>query len=289
MGLFSKKVVGECFFCNKEIKSLAVLLNGVKMGDENYICIDCAKEHNVDISEADKTNGAILKNIERSKELIKNGGFIASKIVKHRDTLFGNDGLLEIDEQNGLINVPKLESKLFGKNKSTPNIRLISEILDFEYMENGETITDGNSIIRGGTGGLLGLAVGGGLLGGVGAIVGAGSNNKKSKGICKSMKIKITFNDLSNPLAYIDLFETGPSCGGDLKKDSSDYKSTFETAQECISVLVILMKKNKPETVEEKVKASSSIADEILKFKQLLDMGVISQEEFDRKKMDLLN
>lgn len=33
---------------------------------------------------------------------------------------------------------------------------------------------------------------------------------------------------------------------------------------------------------------SSSSADEILKFKNLLDMGVISQEEFDKKKSELL-
>ena len=32
-----------------------------------------------------------------------------------------------------------------------------------------------------------------------------------------------------------------------------------------------------------------SVADELLKFKQLLDAGVITQEEFDKKKKELLN
>jgi hypothetical protein len=32
-----------------------------------------------------------------------------------------------------------------------------------------------------------------------------------------------------------------------------------------------------------------SVADELLKFKQLLDMGVLTQEEFDLKKVELLN
>ena len=41
--------------------------------------------------------------------------------------------------------------------------------------------------------------------------------------------------------------------------------------------------KNTPTIVQ-----SSSSADEILKFKNLLDMGVISQEEFDKKKSELL-
>lgn len=35
--------------------------------------------------------------------------------------------------------------------------------------------------------------------------------------------------------------------------------------------------------------SSNSIADEIKKFKELLDMGAITQEEFDKKKKELLN
>ena len=35
--------------------------------------------------------------------------------------------------------------------------------------------------------------------------------------------------------------------------------------------------------------ATSSVADEILKFKQLLDMGAITQEEYDAKKAELLS
>ena len=34
---------------------------------------------------------------------------------------------------------------------------------------------------------------------------------------------------------------------------------------------------------------ASTIADEILKFKELLDVGAITQEEFDAKKKQLLN
>lgn len=44
--------------------------------------------------------------------------------------------------------------------------------------------------------------------------------------------------------------------------------------------------KNAP--VQVQAAAPISIADELLKFKQLLDMGVISQEEFDNKKAELM-
>ncbi|WNS45352.1 SHOCT domain-containing protein [Paenibacillus sp. MMS20-IR301] len=50
---------------------------------------------------------------------------------------------------------------------------------------------------------------------------------------------------------------------------------------------------SKPEPSAPKAAAPApekfSAADELLKFKQLLDMGVITQEEFDRKKAELLN
>ncbi len=36
------------------------------------------------------------------------------------------------------------------------------------------------------------------------------------------------------------------------------------------------------------INSSLSTADEILKFKNLLDMGIINQEEFERKKNELL-
>ncbi|HDF2013429.1 TPA: SHOCT domain-containing protein [Staphylococcus aureus] len=34
---------------------------------------------------------------------------------------------------------------------------------------------------------------------------------------------------------------------------------------------------------------SFSVADELIKYKELLDVGVISQEEFDKKKQQLLD
>ncbi|EQB85925.1 hypothetical protein J2Z44_000660 [Clostridium punense] len=43
------------------------------------------------------------------------------------------------------------------------------------------------------------------------------------------------------------------------------------------------------ENSKEESKTTFSVADEILKFKQLLDMGAITQEEFDKKKAELLS
>ena len=39
---------------------------------------------------------------------------------------------------------------------------------------------------------------------------------------------------------------------------------------------------------DKKASASYSVADEIMKYKKLLDMGVITQEEFEAKKRQLM-
>ena len=45
----------------------------------------------------------------------------------------------------------------------------------------------------------------------------------------------------------------------------------------------------KPKSVSNIQQIQMSSADELMKYKNLLDSGVISQEEFDQKKKDLLN
>ena len=54
---------------------------------------------------------------------------------------------------------------------------------------------------------------------------------------------------------------------------------------ECINQLVSDYKSGNTE----KQSQMSSVADEILKFKNLLDNGIITQEEFEAKKKQLLN
>ena len=88
---------------------------------------------------------------------------------------------------------------------------------------------------------------------------------------------------MATPATYIDFIKTST------KKDSFVYKTNFSLAQECLSVLQLMCNgasgqdNDLPES-----KSGTSEADEILKFKQLLDNGVITQEEFEAKKKQLL-
>lgn len=178
-------------------------------------------------------------------------------------------GWLKIDEKQRKWYVP---DGFAGKAKH-PRIHSFDDIVDYELIE------DGNSITKGGLGR---AAVGGVLLGGVGAVVGGVTGGKKSKSTCTTLKIKITLKDMSNPTEYINLITT------ETKKDGFMYKTIAPQAQECLSLLQLMCASELSELPDDADAPFISAADEIKKFKELLDLGAITQEEYDQKKMQLL-
>lgn len=189
-------------------------------------------------------------------------------------------GYLEINETERKLFIPykgdgSFSSRMnYMKNGSKPRVYNYEDILSFELLEDGEMITSG---------GLGSAALGGIVFGGTGAIVGAITGKKKSKPVCTSLSLKITINDQQNPVEHIE-FISSPA-----KKDGFGYKFALENAQKCSSMLEIICNdvKNKAGVSEQKTMPLSE-ADEIFKFKNLLDAGVITQEEFELKKKQLL-
>lgn len=178
------------------------------------------------------------------------------------------DNYLYLDETQRKFALPKLS--FTGKVKDM-DIFNYDDIVDFELLEDNKSISNGN----------IGRAVVGGVLfGGVGAIVGSTTGRKK-KEICKKLQIKITVNDISNPVVYIDLITA------EVKKNSFLYETTFSKAQEILSLLSIICQENSKENSD--LTSTVSVADEIKKYKELLDMGAITLDEFEKKKKDLLN
>lgn len=188
-------------------------------------------------------------------------------IINERGSLAGTfnatktiSSYLFIDEKNCLF---KIDGGIYKYD----------ELLSFELLE------DGDSVVKGG----LGRAVAGGLLfGGAGAIIGGVTAKKKTKNICKSMRIKVTLRDTAPcDLTYINFISTDTKVGGLI------YNGIMQSAQECLSALQIIV--DKAEMLRCSVSGSStSTADEILKFKNLLDSGIITEDEFIAKKKQLL-
>ena len=149
-----------------------------------------------------------------------------------------------------------------------------SDIISFELLEDDETL------ISGGLGGAL---VGGILFGGVGAIVGGITGTKEVSSNCTNIRIKITVNKIANSAIYIIFNEKR-----EISKRSAEYKRLFAQAHECISMLQIVCDSQKYESSESQKENSMSAADEIVKYKKLLDDGILTQDEFDAKKKQLL-
>lgn len=153
--------------------------------------------------------------------------------------------------------------------KKVQRVHSYSDILSYELIE------DGDSISKGGVGRAL---VGGALFGGIGAIVG-GVTGHKHKSTCTKLQIRITLNDLSSPVEYITLinFET--------KKSSLLYSSAYDTAKQIMSMLEIICSNSEPESKVSEVKDE---VEEVLKYKNLLDQGIITKEEFEAKKKKIM-
>lgn len=102
-----------------------------------------------------------------------------------------------------------------------------SDLLDYELIEDGNTVTSGS----------LGRAIAGGLaFGGLGAVIGGMTG--KQKQTCNKLQIKITVKDMKHPVLYISLLSL------EVKKDNDIYKTAINLAQEIVSILQLIKAEN---------------------------------------------
>ncbi|WP_028042119.1 SHOCT domain-containing protein [Candidatus Stoquefichus massiliensis] len=113
---------------------------------------------------------------------------------------------------------------------------------------------------------------------GVGALVGALSSLNSGEYIT-NLQIKLNVNNFDNPCVYVNYITRK------IKSDSQMAKDLIKMCDEDLAKLEIILKKDEP--VEKKV--TNDPIEEVKKLKELLDMGILSQEEFDKKKKELLN
>ena len=203
------------------------------------------------------------KKIDREIEELANVEFDTTKNI---------DNYLFLDENRNKICIPK---GIMNK-KIDP-----SKIYDFKDILNYELLEDGNSISKGGVGRAI---VGGALLGGVGAIVG-GATGHKQKQTCTKLQIKLTINSMNNPTAYINFISM------ETRKDNFAYKNAYNSAQKVLSTLDIICNPNSKTNSEniDPIPVNKSVPEQIKEYKELLDSGAITEEEYEAKKKQILN
>lgn len=259
---------------NESVFSATCVLCGKKMGffngkvilKDGYVCNEC-------------WNKKGLKN--RIDYMTESRNYSASQIRNLFDSLSQSASVANAFKGNTLT------SDLIQCNDSIQTVQIISkvgfrsakdylrydQIVDFELIEDGETITKGG----------LGAAVAGGFVAGMGgAVVGSVIGKKNTKPICTSLQIRISVKDYYKKTIFVKYIETATKC------DSFTYKQIIEQARKAIGELQVAVASVSSQSTVMQKEPSGSIADEIAKLKTLLDQGIISEDEFAKAKQKLL-
>ncbi|OJF95229.1 SHOCT domain-containing protein [Alkalibacterium sp. 20] len=236
---------------------------------------DLKDKAKVALDESEKNNN-IKKKIKNEEVLISEEKIFFEEYNKQSLEEF------VIEEQNKFRPTKRTKHLLIDDNsKQWTTFKTMSKTFKYSELLSYELIEDGEAVTKGGVS--LGRAVVGGVLfSGVGMIIGGLTGKKKSKNFVTDMKIVISVNNPDNPSIIVPLVKKK------LKKDSKDYKKLAENAQETLSYLDMIAAYEEKKLNIDKEPVERSVADELKEYKELLDMGIINQEEFDKKKAELL-
>ena len=211
------------------------------------------------------------EKIESNANYLAQNGFNVDKIVASSD----NELAIYIDTQ-------KEQWCFYNSTDNFIKILPYDSLLDFEIVENGKTI------IQGRAGSAL---IGGTLFGGIGAIVGA-SRSKTINTNCTNLSIKLNINDIDHPLIVFALLNKM------VEKTSTEYKNAYQKALEFEAILKIILTNGKSSQPVKAVivsdksknldKHTISDKEKLQELKEILDDGLITQEDFEQKKKQIL-
>lgn len=253
-----------CVACGK---SIGLMTAKTTVADGGFVCKKCLNSAGItDLNVPlpfDSVGTAAL--ISRRQEILSQYRS-TKKIVKK---------VFEVDEPHQLFKV------------NNTDIFEYSDLLNYDMLEDGEQVSSSG----------FGQAVAGGFLfGPVGAIVGGINGGRKKKAVCHSLQLQLNLRNTICNKVCIEFLQQ------ETKQNSSLYKDAVKRAQDCLGMLQIIANINmsnevdttEPPEIHQQEKSSDSMpnisaADEILKFKSLLDSGIITEEEFEAKKRQLLD
>jgi heme oxygenase len=143
-----------------------------------------------------------------------------------------------INEENTKAIVIDEVNKKIHLFSPTENINLpynFDDIIQSEVIIDDNTIT---SVNRGSQ--IVGIAVGGLLAGGIGAMLGGLSGGKISKQEIKNIELKLTLNDMNNPTFKINFLS--PITKNGWSKDSTKVKNSLSKIDEWQGYIDIILK-----------------------------------------------
>ena len=211
------------------------------------------------------------EKIKSNGEYLERNGFHIDKVVT------SNDNKIAV-----YVDTKKEQWCFYNSTNNLIKILPYSHLVDFEIVENGQTIIQGRA---GST--LIGEA----LFGGIGAVVGA-SRSRAINTNCTNLSIKLNVNDIHTPLISFALLNKT------VEKTSADYKNAYQKALEFEAILKIILTNGKLSQPVKAVilnnenktlnKQTTSKKEQLQELKEMLDDGLITQEDFEQKKKQIL-
>lgn len=166
---------------------------------------------------------------------------------------------------------------IYKKDKVYSKIFNFSDLISYEVYENGKSQVQGRAgaaLIGGAFFGLAGLVVGSSM-----------SRNISEK--CNQLKLIIRLNDFECPqivITYVDYAE--------LDKLGADYRYMKKDMQTLCSMLEFMLNektlKQSFTVKQEELHEQKSSKEQLQELKELLDEGLITQEDFEQKKKQIL-
>jgi hypothetical protein len=174
---------------------------------------------------------------------------------------------------------------IYNKGNEDPTVKPINKVnktnprtfLNFSDINSYEVICDEMTINEDM---LQNTASGKYVAGGTGALIGALSSLNNGDYIT-NLQIKLNVNNMENPCVYVNYITRKT------EKSSKMAKDLINLCNQDLARLEIIMKKEETPPVPQTNQMDAIEA--VKKLKELLDMGILSQEEFDKKKKELLD
>lgn len=284
-----------CALCNKKISIFKMRLD-FKDGIVGQTCLskygltnfwnfelgakECAKQHTIAEFKEFIASGTKFSQIQDKYMTSDEKEYAEKKEKKKKDKLkwvnllkeFKADGAKKYSHY--YFDLKK--NQILVEGSLTTNWHLIDfkDVLSYQINENGHVEHKHHGVARAVTGGIL--------AGGVGAIVGATTGGKNND-YTDHLGVILNLRDGSNEEVVIHSVGKEKTNSLSAKMDKSELKSLVSIIEAGMS------KANERLKSEDEASNVSDPASEIRKYKKLADDGIITQEEFEAKKKQLLN
>lgn len=144
------------------------------------------------------------------------------------------------------------------------------DILSVEVIQNDISIMTTNRTSQ-----IGGALVGGVLLGGIGAVVGALSGKKETTDSkVRNLSLVLTINDIKNPIFKVVVLDA------ELSTDGWVYKAHKQSIDHWHGVFDVIIKQVDSELKQPAINIQDTNIDKFIELSKMLDKGLITEEEF---------